>query len=301
MKHCIKQCSKIFSKSLPWHYTKQCSTIFQVSSLNLCDYLLLKIHPILHSVFIQLCHKVISPILIFVLNQICAARCTINAIHYKFDDGIVFQQLIQVDEDDCPEGIKPMSWNSATKCWDEVKTPSSGMPGAVVSTAPTLLLIPQPTTYTTPTNTDAKTDAKEHIHLLRYSVWPSLYSAWIFFSSTLSSIDYYIVTCLQQILCTCSNFFISLFYCLLNLVENNVKVEFFIYCLLFAVAIIPIILIHTKYYTLPYSYRGRSRKRKPKRKLSRPIILTTTIRNTFNRHQLAILMTVVSIICSNKS
>ena len=43
---------------------------------------------------------------------------------------------------------KPMSWNSATKRWDEVETPPSGLPsdtGAIAGTAPTLPLIPQPT------------------------------------------------------------------------------------------------------------------------------------------------------------
>ena len=60
---------------------------------------------------------------------------------------------------------KPVSWNSATKRWDEVQTPSSGIPGAVAGTAPTLPLIPQLTTYTDFTSTDVKTDAKEQIRL----------------------------------------------------------------------------------------------------------------------------------------
>ena len=73
---------------------------------------------------------------------------------------------------------KPMSWNSATKRWDELETPSSGVPseghsntpGAMADTIPTLLLIPRPTTYAAPTNTDAmtdaaKTDSKEQIRI----------------------------------------------------------------------------------------------------------------------------------------
>ena len=65
-------------------------------------------------------------------------------------------------------------------------------------------------------------------------------------------------------MCTCSIFFISLFYCLLNFIGNNVKVVFFVYYMFFPVVIIPIILIHAGYYTLSYSYCRRSRKRKPK-------------------------------------
>ena len=164
---------------------------------------------------------------------------------------------------------KPKSWNC-----DEVKTPSSGMPSTVTDTAPTLSLIPQPTNAKEQIRLQILSFEQQYesLWLLWYSVWASLYLTWIFFWSTLSSIDYYVIPCFQQILCTCSNFFISLFYCLLNFVGNNVKAEFFIYHLLLSVAIITIILIHTKYYTFPYSHHGHSRKRKPKSKPARPIL-----------------------------
>ena len=54
-----------------------------------------------------------------------------------------------------------MPWNSRTRRLDEVETHSSGMPGAVVGTVPTLPPIPQFITYTTPASTD--TSSSVHV------------------------------------------------------------------------------------------------------------------------------------------
>ena len=55
------------------------------------------------------------------------------------------------------------------------------------------------------------------------------------------------------------------------MVGRGLGFEYFIYYLFFSVAIIPMILIHARCYTLPYSCRGHSQKWKRKLKQSRPI------------------------------
>ena len=64
--------------------------IFQIPSLDLCNILLLMMHPVLHPEVSQCCHKVKNRFLIYVLNQLCAAHRMINP---------------QIEEDDYSEEI----------------------------------------------------------------------------------------------------------------------------------------------------------------------------------------------------